>query len=993
MTLKVHPGIGVARIGDSPTDWALAPETIEIDPPPTGGYRDASCRLKRLGARFRVFEYLPGSTDPVELVATADTTIVWSVKLGSVSNGATGVLGESNTETISGPNQVKVFDFVTVTVPYTFDVCFAELRTDSQGRLIVLSSPQLDYPAFQGHCDGWVSATVWREGVPEDAVVSWVHITAPDFAPGRRPTISFYDLLYQRHGLAAPALPSFRKDIFPILRARNAGRPLASSIEANFPLLSGAAERETVAGIDPDMPPAGETGSDVTAVQFAILAKWISGSPGVDFENDWPPPATLPDPIPRVPAELDRGPLSHCISFGAGTWESSGVPSAATLPTLYAEPFRLMATAPFGTMVPSAGWQDDLGVCVGISNWVPQVESVPILAGGTWSSRGFMVLQNDDLEYVETCTDPYVLLITPALEFGEVPQGPGAAGASAHLPIVFEVVAGADDVELVLTAPLPPFFANRGLSETVPAGETRTVKLWITYATGAVGDSSHAVLSVAGPAGAVYEVLVHAATGAYEPTQLALVLDCSTSMNADRGDGLSKLLGLIDAAKAIVALGREEDALGMARFSSDVIAPSFPVTPFGTDRTPMNLYLDGLSTVASTSIGDGLIEGNALLAADVSGTYTHGALIVVTDGKENAPEYVDSVAATLTANTFAIGIGMPDDVDVSMLQVLTGNLGGYLLLTGDPVAGGNYFTLEKYLLQVLAGALHDEVVVDPEGVVVPGAVERVVFPVTEADLGFDAVVFSREPERLALALQAPNGELLPASAVLALQPGSFVSRPQVSYFRIRLPLVGSRGAPLPPGEWQLLLAARSPEQQHDTAPFLAPKREGKPLPYCAAITARSALKLGVDSRQREPLPGSPILVEAVLTAFGGPWSRARVSAELRGPGGMLFDVPLVETEPGRFTGSYTPVRPGLYRLRVRADGKTPRNLRFRREVTLTAGVVPSGSLSSNGSQSACRPPRPPAEGPNQSPEGHCARAAERLAAGLVRLAEKLRKHC
>lgn len=993
MSLKVHPGIGVARIGDSPTAWAIAPETIEIDPPPPGGYRDESCRLQRLGARFRIFEYAAPETpssEALEIVTTDDTTIVWSVRLGS--SGAAHVEGASNTETISGPNQVKVFAYVPVTVPYAFDVCFAELRTDSEGRLIVLSSPDLEAPAFQGLCDGWVSATVWKDGVPEDATASWVLITAPDFAPGRRPVISYYDLLYQRHGLAAPALASFRKDIFPILRARNDGRPLASSVESNFPLLSGAAEREAVAGIDPAAPPVGETGSGVTAVQFAILAQWISGTPGVDFENDWPGPGTLPDPIPRTAAELDRGPLSHCLGPGAGTWESAGVPSAATLPTLYAEPFRLMATAPFGTMLPGAAWQDDLGVCVGLSNWAPQVEADEVPpAGGTWSTRGFMVLQNDDLEYVESCAHPYVLLLTPSLEFGTVPQGPAGAAAFAHLPIVFEVVAEGDDVELVLTAPPAPFFALRGVSETVPAGESRTVKFWITYLTGSVGASHDAVLSVSGPDSAVYEVLVHAATGPYEPTQLALVLDCSASMNDDRGDGPSKLQGLIDAAKAIVDLGRTEDGLGMARFSSDVIAPSFPVTVLGTDRTAMKLYLDGLSTVALTSIGDGLGEGSALLAVDVSNTYAHRALIVVTDGKENEPEYIATVAPTLDAPTFAIGIGMPDDVDVSTLQVLTGNLGGYLLLTGDPVASGNYFTLEKYLLQILAGALHEDLIVDPEGVVLPGAVERVTFPVTEADLAFDAVVFTRERERLALALRAPTGELFTAEAISALSAGSFVSRPSVSYFRIALPFVGPSGAPLPTGEWQLLLAARPAGSELDTSHFDAPKRSGKPIPYCAAVTTRSALHLSVDARQREPLPGSPILIEAVLTAFGGPWSLARVRAELTGPGGMKLEVPLAQAEPGRFTGSFTPVRPGLYRLRVRASGYTLRGQRFQREVTATAAVVPAGSLTSPGSRAECGCPEPPGEGRNPKPRGRCARAAQRLAAGLSFLAGELRK--
>lgn len=322
MSLKVHPGFGVARIGNSPTNYGIAPETIEIEAPPQGGYRDAECRLVRLGARFHVFDY-PAVGAPVELIIDASTQIEWSVQLGVA--GPEMLAGTSGVETISGPNQVKVFT-PTVVSPGTNEYSLAELRTDSEGRLIVLSG--MEFGVFQGQCDGRVMATVHRGTGPEVAVESRVLITAPDFAPGRRPVISYYDLLYQRHGLPAPSVPSFRKDILPILRARNAGRPLA--VEGSFPLLSGASERQMIAGIDLATPPMGETGSGVTAVQFATLVTWINGTPGVDYVNDWPAPGTIPPPIPLTPEELDRGPLSHCIT--GGTWEIKSVPTSALLP-------------------------------------------------------------------------------------------------------------------------------------------------------------------------------------------------------------------------------------------------------------------------------------------------------------------------------------------------------------------------------------------------------------------------------------------------------------------------------------------------------------------------------------------------------------------------------------------------------------------------------------------------------------------------------------
>jgi L-lysine 6-oxidase len=73
----IEPSIGVARVGDSLTDFYLAPETIggrpiacdefgnttsfDGSPVPVAEYKDALKRIKRQGARFRVMRYPVGS--------------------------------------------------------------------------------------------------------------------------------------------------------------------------------------------------------------------------------------------------------------------------------------------------------------------------------------------------------------------------------------------------------------------------------------------------------------------------------------------------------------------------------------------------------------------------------------------------------------------------------------------------------------------------------------------------------------------------------------------------------------------------------------------------------------------------------------------------------------------------------------------------------------------------------------------------------------------
>ena len=72
---KIHPGIGIARLGNSDTEFYLAPETpaglpMECDhagnqrfgpdgiiPVLVTRFRDAQGRIKRQAARFQVFVY------------------------------------------------------------------------------------------------------------------------------------------------------------------------------------------------------------------------------------------------------------------------------------------------------------------------------------------------------------------------------------------------------------------------------------------------------------------------------------------------------------------------------------------------------------------------------------------------------------------------------------------------------------------------------------------------------------------------------------------------------------------------------------------------------------------------------------------------------------------------------------------------------------------------------------------------------------------------
>jgi hypothetical protein len=161
ITLKIFPPIGIARVGDS-QEFFIGPELPGDISPPPGGYRDASCRIRRQAARFRFYAYdengqlILESGKPKEIVA-ADGQISWTVELANRKSAWKRFNGLSENEelrnnlpgidrttleitpgprTLNGPNQAAAFNtgkFLGTFVP------LGEMHTDSDGRCLVVA--------------------------------------------------------------------------------------------------------------------------------------------------------------------------------------------------------------------------------------------------------------------------------------------------------------------------------------------------------------------------------------------------------------------------------------------------------------------------------------------------------------------------------------------------------------------------------------------------------------------------------------------------------------------------------------------------------------------------------------------------------------------------------------------------------------------------------------------------------------------------------------
>lgn len=913
MALKIHPGIGIARVGDSP-EFFVGPETVDLPDDPVGGYRDDNLRIRRQAGRFRLFDH-PGGGAFTPIVDSPTTTITWTVTLRQRAMGS-----PIGTATVTGTNASAVIIAGGITL--------GELRTDADGHLLVLSSV-IDSSSFDGRCDGSVAASLAGTNGVEVAAQSWVSIVPPDFAPGRYPAIPYLLAIMDRFvalGLAS-APPdginvSFRRELYPLIR----GRSQLSAADLLALDAAGLATTPLNAGV----------GGLVTDGPYidALVDRFREG----EFINDF---AT---PVPLEPDELDRGPLSH-IDAGGGIagWELGDAPLSASVTYVGSE--LRFSTIAFGqSLVYYADFRPDLPACH--FEWVTPTQA-PTGYGDDWLIRGFMVRDAAGLQYEEWT--PSAGLLTSALDFGIVPRGSGVARA-----IDVDLANFYESQPVLEFTVLPAGFSVLRTMEfsgqVLEAGTIR--KFWVFFRAeidAPLGPVSAALTLQLQGTTHVIPLAAEIAVG--DTVQLGLVLDCSGSMTGDRGDGLPKFLGLKNAVDVLVQVARPGDGIAVAPFSDDAILPAHVGRTFGDASDPRRQevvdYVTALQTQNLTSIGDGLVSVEATLAATPD-SFDGNAIIVITDGMETAPQWIADVGNLIGSRTFAVGIGIGGaggNIDDTTLQELTGGHQGYLLLTGNTISGENSYRLEKYLLQILAGATNEAVVLDPTGSIAPGAVVRIPIPVTEAEFRLDAIVVSDQASGLALWLEGPDGSVRSFESFAGMPHSQIVRKPRVGMARVPTPLKFANGDAWGSGTWHLLIthAKDFPDGAALAArrAVLQPAASGqrrRTITYAAIINARSIIQFDAqvsagtthDARFR---------LEATPSFAGVPFPRQpAVQATITTPAGRLVELPLSAVESGRFVAQFDTPATGLHTILFRASGYSPAGHRFVREITLTSAL-------------------------------------------------------
>lgn len=263
----IHPAIGIARVGNAAEEFYLAPEVPgRVADPGPSGFKTPEGKVKREGARFRVYGY-DADGEVVGEITAADADIEWRVHLAnrkaawyqfhnamdlkqyalSTTYRNASVEGAFRDALVIDPGQRSIGGRHTSGVRFDdgyirfgngggpIRVPLGELRTDGDGRLIVLGGHGKSASADGSRAttfannDGWyddtsdgpVRATVRVEGRGEiEAEPAMVAVTPPNYGQGIHGVVTLYDVvfdLFSRRGEVPPQRVTFWRHVYPIL--------------------------------------------------------------------------------------------------------------------------------------------------------------------------------------------------------------------------------------------------------------------------------------------------------------------------------------------------------------------------------------------------------------------------------------------------------------------------------------------------------------------------------------------------------------------------------------------------------------------------------------------------------------------------------------------------------------------------------------------------------------------------------------------------------
>ena len=568
-----------------------------------------------------------------------------------------------------------------------------------------------------------------------------------------------------------------------------------------------------------------------------------------------------------------------------------------------------------------------------------------------WATTPADVLNHQ--EYYLYDTDPPIIENkTTAITFEDIPEG-----ETTYRAVLFEVTT-CSLLNLQVIAGPGAGFGVLSSNVTIDPGREGVfgeARLWISYTGTSDGDSASGSVTIrAVETGEEWTINITANTVSRPTAAVVLALDKSGSMNSPSGiPGQKRIDVLRYSAAPFVDLIQEGNALGIVSFDQDaydvmpVTGPLGPPGPFDTDRATAAGHIATHNTNPSglTAIGDALEQAHNLLLPETS--YDVRAIVVLTDGHETAPKYISEVSEFIDERVYAIGLGTADQIQPAALTALTNGSGGYMYVTGA-LNNDLYFRLAKYYLQVLAGVTNEDIVVDPQGWVAPGQVQRIPFTLSETDISSDVILLSPVPWVFKFWLETPQGDVIDPGVAAGLPAVNFVSGNGSAYYRMTLPVPTASGG-AQEGTWYAALAINEDNFDKylgslDNQPEELRKAKTHGVRYSLNVHSYSNLRMRPQLSQNSYEPGATIHLNVVMSEYGLPMTaRVQVSAEVTFPNETTSTIILSEVGQGVFEADVSAMLSGVYTFRVIASGRTLRGRDFSREHTLTGAVWRGGN--------------------------------------------------
>ncbi|MFB7631167.1 LodA/GoxA family CTQ-dependent oxidase [Streptomyces sp. NPDC056149] len=266
--VRIHPAIGIARVGNSDATPFIGPESPDQPPLELGSYKDDNGKIIKQAARFRLYGYNAagdvvrelklgeeGVTDIKWTAHLANKKAAWyqfhcpldipeAAKLSDAQRSRRNasvkgadrkklVIDSGVKALVAGEKDLVVFDGEIMTKR----VRLGAAHVDGDGRLVVAggdgaSGSYTDPPGeitgvanndtwYDNTSDGPITAQVTLGGVTISATPAWVVVGPPHYAPGVKTIRTVYDLLYDvfatEKTLDRVVQVSYPEDIEPLL--------------------------------------------------------------------------------------------------------------------------------------------------------------------------------------------------------------------------------------------------------------------------------------------------------------------------------------------------------------------------------------------------------------------------------------------------------------------------------------------------------------------------------------------------------------------------------------------------------------------------------------------------------------------------------------------------------------------------------------------------------------------------------------------------------